>query len=347
MSDQYHYRYENPRCALAVEHYAYRIGSYHFNWHTDLELLCVIAGSIELSVNGERLLLSGDDLVLINPNEGHATLGLDADATAMVLHIDPVFFKGYFEEAERTAIELRSVGSHRGDERFRALRASLARLMDLGLEATGPDIRYDAELYRLATCLAAFPRMQLPAAAYKAGAEAGSMAQLVRYIDMRFRERITLEDLAHMSGYNPTYISQLFKNELSINFSEYLTRVRLAQATSMLSAGDCRIADAAAMAGFPDVRSFGLAFKRTFGVTPKEYRKMVSDDARVNDADFKLNFIALDDEGVCSVLARYREGESAACIAPGSAPDAADALRAALDAVRRQLDEAVHLLETS
>ena len=83
-----------------------------FNWHTDLELLCVIAGSIELSVNGERLLLSGDDLVLINPNEGHATLGLDADATAMVLHIDPVFFKGYFEEAERTAIELRSVGSH-------------------------------------------------------------------------------------------------------------------------------------------------------------------------------------------------------------------------------------------
>lgn len=358
MGEQFHYRYENPSCSIKTEHYVYRIGSYHFNWHTDYELLCVVAGTIELCVDGERMVLSTDDMVLLNPNEGHATLGMEAGSMAMVIHIDPVFFAGYFEHAEREAFTLRSCGEAMGDTRFSQLRLALCRLMELGLEAAGPDIHYDAELFGLAALIATFPRTQLAAAAYKPGGEAGSMARLTRYIDKHFQERVTLNDLARFSGYNPAYISQLFKSEAGINFSEYLMRVRLAKATTMLSAGSARVADVALAAGFPDVKSFGLAFKRTFGVTPTEYRKMIREDARVNDVDFKLNFIPRDDETVCAALARYKGNVAPALAAltltaprhtvPSSSKDASKSLAslyAAVDEARQLLDKASDVLE--
>lgn len=358
MGDQFHYRYENPACSIKVEHYVYRIGSYHFNWHTDYELLCVVAGTIELCVDGNRMVLSTDDMVLINPNEGHATLGMEAGSMAMVIHIDPLFLTGYFEHAEREAFTLRSCGQALDDARYFELRLALSRLMELGLEAAGPNIHYDAELFRMASCIATFSRTQLAAAAYKPGAEAGSMARLMRYVDKHFQERVTLDDLARFSGYNPAYISQLFKSEAGINFSEYLMRVRLAKATTILSAGGARVADVALAAGFPDVKSFGLAFKRTFGVTPTEYRKMIREDARVNDADFKLNFVPRDDETACAALSRYKNNAApsaatsiqaaSACVASSSSKDTSTSLaslHAAVDEARQLLDKASSVLD--
>ena len=52
----------------------YAIGNYHYNWHPAIELLLVIQGQIIVNVDGHQYQLAPADIVLINANQGHATL---------------------------------------------------------------------------------------------------------------------------------------------------------------------------------------------------------------------------------------------------------------------------------
>ncbi|WP_312460932.1 helix-turn-helix domain-containing protein, partial [Proteiniclasticum sp.] len=76
-----------------------------------------------------------------------------------------------------------------------------------------------------------------------------------------------------VTGYNKSYISQLIKQDLGINYYEYLTRVRMREAIFSLTNTTDRIADIALGNGFSDVKSFNSAFKERFGKSPSEYRK--------------------------------------------------------------------------
>lgn len=335
---QLHYRYENANANLKLEHYVYRIGSYHYNWHADFELLMVMRGSIEMCVSGQRHVLAEDDLILINPNEGHATLGLGQGNIAMVLHIDPAFFKGYYDEVIR--LQLVSTERTRHDPRFAVIRRCLAQMMVLGTRSDPASrLRYDALFYRLVSAIvptdAVFDCQTTAYRIDRRGKDA--ISRLVSYIEDNYQERITLADLAHRTGYNASYISQLFKGKLGINFSEYLLRVRLTAATAELSTSDARISDIAAAHGFSDLKSFNTAFRKTFGKTPAEYRKLITDDNRSSDTSFKQEFVSADDAYVGTKLAHYVVEGAGQNIYEGverASTDSAESLRQMAKAIR-------------
>ncbi|MBM6867452.1 helix-turn-helix domain-containing protein [Collinsella tanakaei] len=327
MSGQLRYTYENPYANLKLEHYVYRIGSYHYNWHPDFELLMVVKGSVEMCASGSRHVLEEDDMILINPNEGHATLGLGEGNTAMVLHIDPAFFTGYFGADEFVRLDLVSNAATRNEPRFAVIRRCLAQMMVLSVRRDPASrLRYDALVYRLIS--AAVSVDQVPdetARAYRIDRRGkDAVSRLVAYIDGNYRERITLADLADKTGYNATYISQLFKRKLGINFSEYLLRVRLSAATAVLSSSDARVSDIAAEHGFADLKSFNAAFRKTFGKTPAEYRRQLSEDNRAGDTAFKQVFVSVDDEYVGAKLARYIVADAGVNVQDADGGDEAD-----------------------
>lgn len=337
-SGQMHYRYECAGSPLALEHYVYRIGSYHYNWHTDLELLLVLKGSVEMCADGGRSVLEEDDLVLVNPNRGHATLGLGEGNIAMVLHIGPAFLKRYFDDAEHLVLHLASDAATRDAEPFATMRACLARMMLSDRGGALERLRYDATVYRLLEAMLRTASLETGGAASYHADRSGpdAIGRLVAYVERNYRRRVTLADLSRSTGYNASYISQLFKEKLGINFSEYLLRVRLAAATLALSSGDGRVADIAADHGFSDLKSFNTAFKRTFGRTPVQYRMQLSDDNRLGDIGFKRAFVPMDDPWVAGKLAAYLDADAY----PGRAEDAgappidADALEGARRCLR-------------
>ncbi len=336
-SAQLRYTYENPLANLKLEHYVYRIGSYHYNWHADFELLMVVRGSVEMCVSGQRHILEEDDMVLINPNEGHATLGLGQGNIAMVLHIDPAFFKGYYDEVVR--LQLVSTAQTRHDSRFAVIRRCLAQMMVLGTRSDPASrLRYDALFYRLVSAIVPTDGvLGQQTAAYRIDRRGkDAVNRLAAYVEDNYRDRITLADLAARTGYNASYISQLFKGKLGINFSEYLLRVRLSAATAELSSSDARVSDIAAAHGFADLKSFNTAFRKTFGKTPAEYRKLISDDNRAGDTTFKQVFVSSDDEYVGAKLARYvveGAGQNVYQVTERPVPDGAEAMRKMIEAV--------------
>ncbi len=78
-----------------------------------------------------------------------------------------------------------------------------------------------------------------------------AVEKIVQYIDANYMQKITLNDLAQVSKYNRNYISQFFKSNLGVNFHDYLTRIRLREATLALSQTNQSVSEIALSHGFP------------------------------------------------------------------------------------------------
>lgn len=100
----------------------------------------------------------------------------------------------------------------------------------------------------------------------------GAIERALTYIELHFREDITLSKTAREIGYNPTYFSELFKLATGEGYVEYLTRMRINYAKTLLSGG-FSVSEACFGSGFGSLSNFFEVFKRHVGVTPKEYRK--------------------------------------------------------------------------
>ncbi|MGF7143329.1 two-component system response regulator YesN [Anaerotaenia torta] len=96
-----------------------------------------------------------------------------------------------------------------------------------------------------------------------------------KYISEHYKDNITLNDLAEYVELNASYFSNLFKTEVGTNFSDYLLEVRMRAARTLLRDPTIKVYEIGCMVGYEDAVSFGRAFKKSVGISPKEYRNTV------------------------------------------------------------------------
>lgn len=93
------------------------------------------------------------------------------------------------------------------------------------------------------------------------------------YIEKYFMKDISLDEISMVAGYSKSHFSRTFKKEMGINFSKYLIGVRINEAEKLIKNSDKSIYDISLEVGFNDYSYFSKAFKDTFDISPKEYRK--------------------------------------------------------------------------
>lgn len=101
----------------------------------------------------------------------------------------------------------------------------------------------------------------------------GYIDKCVDYIVKHYREKIYLEELAASLGLSANYLSKLFFKETGIHFQDYIVRHRVDRSTGLLSHSNMSITDIATYVGFPSQSYFGRVFKKTIGITPRQYRE--------------------------------------------------------------------------
>jgi AraC-like DNA-binding protein len=89
--------------------------------------------------------------------------------------------------------------------------------------------------------------------------------------------RLTLAELSRSVGRHPVQISRQFHHHFGCTISEFMRRVRIAQAQSMLARRDLEIAEIALACGFFDQSHFTTAFRKLTGMPPRRYRSRLSD----------------------------------------------------------------------
>lgn len=100
------------------------------------------------------------------------------------------------------------------------------------------------------------------------------LKKAIQYINSHYKKHITLKDVSKEANLTPKYLSSLFKKEKGISFTQYVNKLRVNDARSLLSMTNQTIMDIALDLGFEDPSYFTKIFKRFTGLTPNQYRKL-------------------------------------------------------------------------
>lgn len=93
------------------------------------------------------------------------------------------------------------------------------------------------------------------------------------YIDEHYMEHIGLQDIADHVHFSPPYFSKIFKNEMNMTFTQYLTKVRIEESKRLLADKSIPLSSIPAQVGFEEQSYFSKVFRQSTGNTPGRYRE--------------------------------------------------------------------------
>jgi AraC-like DNA-binding protein len=105
---------------------------------------------------------------------------------------------------------------------------------------------------------------------------------IITYIDIHYKEALSLEALANEFFISPSYVSHIVKKTYGQSPISYLLDRRIGESIRLLASTSLAISDIAEMVGFPNLNHFSAAFKKKTGVSPGLYRKRLNINTFIN-----------------------------------------------------------------
>ena len=103
-------------------------------------------------------------------------------------------------------------------------------------------------------------------------AEPPAITRAKAFINEHYTEDLSLDQAAKAAGMSSFYFCKMFKKYTGVNFTEYLSRVRIEKARNLLLNPNLRISEIAYEVGFQSLTHFNRVFKKVLGQSPTDFR---------------------------------------------------------------------------
>ena len=238
------------------------------HWHNAIEIFAVYDGEVQFFLNDEKYILKDGDFFLVNSNELHSIFAPKKNKT-IVIQIPLNTFEYYY--TDETFILFKNSLEANDKE----LMILVSEMYDTYLrQECGYEFEVKSFFFKMLSILVKDYRIiDVSPEVVRSYKKLNHLTDITDYIKDNYYKELSLESLAEIFGYSPTYLSKLFLKYAKINYREYLQNIRLGHAYRELMETENMLNDIAVNHGFANSKAFAKAFKKKYHMLPSEYRK--------------------------------------------------------------------------
>ncbi len=249
------------------------------HWHSSLEIIRVISGSLQLRLNNQEYLAGAGDIIFVNSETVHGAEPYDCVYECIVFHMDSLtipdnsskLFVDSLLNHEYLVNEMHGAGDTDFHNAVNALFSAMK-----SKEEAGYQFFVMAALYQM---LGTIISLGLYTAAEKLPYITGDknipkLKKVLTYIRSHYDTQITLNDMADAVGMSPKYFCFFFRDMTKKTPVEYLNSYRIERAARKLLNSDMSVTEISYACGFNDLSYFIKSFKKLKGITPAKFRKL-------------------------------------------------------------------------
>ena len=247
--------------------------SYHY--HDFHKIVLCLSGQVTYMVEGRTYFLKPWDMLLVKAYDIHRPVVAErSEYERIVIWIRPEYIETLDKDEdlnacfnERNIISLLSIPEKTKERLTRAIRG-IER--EAERESPGSSLLTGSYMNELLVYLYRFIMGTDIEEEQNSIKYDSKIEEIMNYINGHLLEEMSVESIASHFYISKSYLMHKFKEETGYTLYNYIAQKRLTGARKMMASGE-NAAIVAEKCGFKDYGAFLRAFKKEFGVTPKEY----------------------------------------------------------------------------
>jgi len=241
--------------------------SCHPHFHSNIEIVYVIDGQIDININGHNKTLKKGWISIANSYDIHAyTNAVNSRSFVMIIPMELV--GGYTAMLRSKVFSTPFVEASEETKLIYPILMQLHNSKGYGFELISKGCAY----YILGILMNCIELIEKPSAP-----SLDLARKILVYMHENYLNPLTIDNLARHFGYNKDYLSRFFHNYLRCGFNSYLNGIRSRHAVHLMENGMTNLTEVAFASGFSSYRTFNRAFKQSFFISPSEYKKKLAE----------------------------------------------------------------------
>lgn len=238
--------------------------------HPTVELLYIESGHGTASVGGTQYPLEPGTIVIYNPTVKHSERFTREEQA-------PLFYHLKFDELSISGMPVNNLLPSGLPPTFHTgvNRDAFSRLLStMFQEAEEQHLGYRQMLDSLLYCIVLLTLRVLDASYTLLRKNEGDslIYQIQQYFAEHYARKLSMKEVASQFHINDCYLSHMFKENIGLSPSAYLTEFRINEACRLLSQTDMPIHIIASSVGYQNQSNFQIQFKKNKGLSPLQYR---------------------------------------------------------------------------
>ena len=252
------------------------------HWHEEMEITFIQDGTSDYKVGREEFKANAGDIILIPPYCIHSACeipGKTMISDSIVFHPD---YLGASNQDLSASKYLRPMaeGQLLMQEVIRDSDAGYEEIKEAFLEALDCfknkpsfyEMLLKEKLLHILILLFSYGYLRESDDSYITSDNRRHIKSALEYISDHYSEKISISEMAQLAGFSENYFMSLFRQYVGMSCIQYVNHYRIQKAAHALEETTKSVSEIAMIHGFDNISYFNLQFRRTFGMTPREFR---------------------------------------------------------------------------